>query len=79
MEHTSYLLQRTFVLCDAAMAKAELKPGDLDAVILAGGSTLLPLIRDGVAQYFGREPLTAFDPTTVVAIGASVADERASS
>ena len=67
------LLQRSFSACDAALRHAGMKPGDVDAVLLAGGSTLLAVVQDGVAAYFGRSGLLRIDPTEVVAIGASVA------
>jgi len=42
-------------------------------VLLAGGSTGLPLVRRDVARYFDQPPLAAFDPMEVVALGASLA------
>jgi molecular chaperone DnaK len=65
------LLQRSFVACDAAMAQASIKPRDLEAVLLAGGTTYLPMVQDGVGAYFGQRGHTEFEPTTVVAHGAS--------
>lgn len=44
----------------------------IDAVILVGGSTRIPLVRRRVAEFFGLEPYTALDPDQVVALGASV-------
>ncbi len=69
------LLQRSFVACDAALADARVRPRDLDAVLLAGGTTYLPAVQDGVAAYFGQRGRSDFDPTTVVANGASHATE----
>ena len=45
---------------------------DLDGVILVGGPTRLPLVREAVAQYFQREPKTDVDPDQVVAMGAAI-------
>jgi molecular chaperone DnaK (HSP70) len=47
-------------------------PGDIDAVFLAGGTTLLPSVREGVARYFGAPAHLDFDPLEVVSAGASL-------
>jgi molecular chaperone DnaK len=67
------LVRRTFVSCDAALAGASVKARDLDAVLLAGGVTHLPVVQNSVAAYFGRRGLVEFEPTAVVAHGASLA------
>jgi molecular chaperone DnaK len=67
------LVGRTFGICDEVMSRAGLKPQDIDAVLLAGGSTGLPMVRRDVARYFGQPPHVAFDPMEVVALGASLA------
>jgi molecular chaperone DnaK len=77
------LVQRTFKVCDEALQAARLTVNDIDAVILVGGPTRLPVIRTSVGHYFGREPLAGIDPDQAVAIGAalqahSLLDERAS-
>ena len=69
------LVQRTFVSCDAAIADAGVKPGDLSSVLLAGGATHLSVVQAGVEAYFGRPGLVEFEPTSVVAQGASLAPE----
>ena len=66
------LIQRTFVVCDAALAQAGEVARDLDGVILVGGPTRLPLIRDAVSQYFQQELKSDVDPDEVVAIGAAI-------
>ncbi len=65
------LVQRTFLACDEALANAGVGAGDIHNVLLAGGVTQLPVIREGVEAYFGRPGLIDFDPTAVVALGAS--------
>ncbi len=65
------LLQRTFIACDEALADAGVSARSMDAVLLAGGTTYLPMVQDGVGAYFGTRGRTEFDPTTVVAHGAS--------
>jgi len=66
------LIQRTFKVCDEALQTAGMSVHDIDGVILVGGPTRLPIIRDGVRNYFGKEPLTGVNPDEVVAIGAAI-------
>ena len=65
------LVRNTFVTCDRVLSAAGLRPGDLDAVFLAGGSTHLAKVRAGVEAYFGKPGRFELEPTTVVAVGAS--------
>jgi molecular chaperone HscA len=71
-EMISPLLERTGVACRRALKDADVKPADLDGVILVGGSTRVPAVRAYVAKLFGREPLADIDPDKVVALGAAV-------
>jgi molecular chaperone DnaK len=64
------LLARTRAHCLRAMEDAGVAPGDLDEVILIGGSTRMPLVRRMVAELFGKEPNLSQDPDEAVAIGA---------
>lgn len=64
------LIQRSFRACDEALAAAGLNAGQLSAVLLSGGSTHLPVIREAVECYFGRSASTDHEPTDVVARGA---------
>ncbi len=66
------LVQRTFKVCDEALQSARMTAGDIDAVILVGGPTRLPVIRQSVRHYFQKEPMTGIDPDEVVALGASI-------
>lgn len=66
------LVTRTFAVCDEALRAAGLKTRDVTAVFLAGGATLLPSVRKGVADYFAQLPRCDIDPLEVVAIGASL-------
>lgn len=70
------LMCRTFITCDDVLRMAGLRASDVDAVFLAGGTTLLPVIRSGVETYFSQRGLIEFEPTEVVARGASVAERR---
>ena len=65
-------VEHTIEHCARALDDAGLAPGDIDEVILVGGSTRVPLVRQRVQEYFGRVPYTALDPDRVVALGAAV-------
>ena len=65
------LLDKTARACRRALKDAELRKGELDGVILVGGSTRSPVVHDFVAALFGKEPLCELDPEHVVALGAS--------
>ncbi|HEY5952862.1 MAG TPA: Hsp70 family protein [Terrimicrobiaceae bacterium] len=66
------IIERTRQHCLRSMKDAGLKPEDLDEVILAGGATRMPLVRDFVREVFGREPNTSQHPDEVVALGAVI-------
>ncbi len=66
------IVDRTLVPCRQALADAGLAAADVDAVVLVGGSTRIPLVRAKVRELFGREPLCSIDPDQVVALGAGV-------
>ncbi len=71
-ERCQDIVQRTFLVCDEALQAASLKAHDVDGVVLVGGSTRMPLVREMVAHYFNREPLTDINPEEVVAVGAAI-------
>ena len=66
------LLQRTMEPCKAALKDADLKPSDIDEVILVGGMTRMPKVQDLVKAFFGKEPHKGVNPDEVVAIGAAI-------
>lgn len=66
------LLDRTGKACRRVLKDAELTREALDGVILVGGSTRSPVVRDYVAELFGKTPLSDLDPEQVVALGAAV-------
>jgi molecular chaperone DnaK len=70
----SDLVRRSFILCDEVLQMAAVHPGDLRAVLLAGGGSQLPLVQEGVEAYFGRAGLCSINPTEVVAVGASISE-----
>jgi len=61
------LIERTMAVCEEAMALAKLSVGDLDNIVLVGGSTRVPLVRQKVEEFF-----TEVNPDEVVAIGAAI-------
>lgn len=65
-------IQRTFKVCDEALQAARLSTTDIDAVILVGGTTRVPLVRESVERYFRRKPDFTINPDEVVAIGAAI-------
>ncbi len=65
-------LDKTLARCGEAVQAAGLAKGDLDRVVLVGGSTRVPAVRRAVEAYFEQVPYTALDPDRVVALGASV-------
>lgn len=66
------LIESTKQPCLRAMEDAGLTPGDIDEVILVGGSTRIPSVQELVKRVFGKEPHKGVNPDEVVAIGASI-------
>ncbi len=66
------LVERTLQCCRLALKDAGLEAAAIDAVVMVGGSTRIPLVRRRVHELFGSEPLCSVDPDLVVAMGAAV-------
>jgi molecular chaperone HscA len=66
------LVRRTLRACKRCVRDAELGVEDVANVVMVGGSTRVPLVREVVAEYFAREPLVDLDPDQVVALGAAI-------
>ena len=66
------IIDRTLRPCLQALQDAGLKPSDIDEVVMVGGSTRIPLVRQRVQELFGRVPHTELNPDEVVALGAAV-------
>jgi molecular chaperone DnaK len=66
------VVDRTLGPVKQALADAQLKPTEIDEVVLVGGTTRMPLIRRNVQEYFDRKPHTELNPDEVVALGAAV-------
>ncbi len=66
------LIHATIAPCKQALADANLKPSDIDTVILVGGSTRIPAIQKIVEEFFGKTPSKGVNPDEVVAVGAAI-------
>ena len=66
------LIQACLVPCQNAMRDAKLNVGDIDEVILVGGSSRIPAVQTLVKNYFGKEPSKGVNPDEVVAVGACI-------
>jgi molecular chaperone DnaK len=66
------LIQRTLEPCRKALADAGVKGSAIDEVVLVGGMTRMPKVRQIVKEFFGKEPHTGVNPDEVVAIGAAI-------
>jgi len=69
---TRDLVEQTLGPCRQALNDADLQPSDIDEVILVGGSTRMPLVRQRIQELFGKIPHCALNPDEVVALGAAV-------
>lgn len=69
---TAHLVQKTIDAVKNVLSDAQLGTEDVKGVVLVGGSTRMPCVREAVRDYFGREPFCDIDPDKVVAIGASM-------
>ena len=66
------LIQRTIEPCKTALKNAGLSIGDIDEIILVGGSTRIPAIQSIVEKFFGKAPSKGVNPDEVVAVGAAI-------
>lgn len=69
---TEDLVQRTMDPVKKAISDAGMSPGDIDEIILVGGSTRIPAIQSSVEKHFGKKPSKGINPDEVVAVGAAI-------
>jgi molecular chaperone DnaK len=68
----SDLIKASIKPCQAALKDAGLSVGDIDEVVLVGGMTRMPRVKEEVAKFFGKEPHQGVNPDEVVALGAAI-------
>ena len=66
------LIKRTLEPCKKALSDAGVKAADIDEVVLVGGMTRMPRVRETVKEFFGKEPHVGVNPDEVVAMGAAI-------
>ncbi|MEE4921593.1 Fe-S protein assembly chaperone HscA [Pseudomonas alliivorans] len=66
------MVARSLRACRRAVRDTGIELEEVEAVVMVGGSTRVPRVREAVAELFGRQPLTEIDPDQVVAIGAAI-------
>jgi len=71
-EKISALISQAEMLCELTVDEAGIDLGDLNEVILVGGSTRMPIVRKSVANVFGKEPVTTVNVDEAIALGAAL-------
>ncbi len=69
---TSDLVERSIDPCRKALKDAKLNVGDIDEIILVGGSTRIPAVQEAVEKYFNKKPNKNVNPDEVVSVGAAI-------
>jgi len=69
---TAELVEKTVGPMKQAMKDANLKPADIDKIILVGGSTRIPAVQEAVKNFTGQEPFKGINPDEVVGLGAAI-------
>ena len=66
------LIEETLEICKATFAEARISPQQVDDVVLVGGQTRMPLVKEMVSRFFGKTPNDSLHPHHVVAVGAAI-------
>lgn len=69
---TKEIVQRSFLICDEALGLANIAAAQLDSIVLVGGTTKMPFVRESVKGYFDQDPNVDINPDEVVAVGAAI-------
>ncbi len=69
---TGELIQKSMKPVQQALSDANLKPSDIDEVVMVGGMTRMPAVQEAVRKYFDKEPHKGVNPDEVVAVGAAI-------
>ena len=69
---TSSLVDRAIACAKSALKNADLKPSDIDEVILVGGSTRIPAVQEAIEKFIGKKSNKSVNPDEVVALGAAI-------
>jgi molecular chaperone DnaK len=69
---TADLIEQSLKPCEKVLKDAKLKAGEIDEIILVGGQTRMPAVRDAVEKFFGKKPNQGVNPDEVVARGAAI-------
>lgn len=70
------VIRRTIQACEQVLLDSKLDKNTINEVVLVGGSTRMPVIRQAVEHYFDKEPLCTLNPDEVVALGASIVADQ---
>ena len=71
-ELTLDLVDRTFEICDQVLAERNLRPDEIDEIILVGGQSRMPLVQQKIQEHFGKPPRKGVHPDECVALGAAL-------
>jgi molecular chaperone DnaK len=71
-ELTADLVARTFEICDEVLVGKNIRPDDIDEIILVGGQSRMPLVQQKITEHFGRSPRKGVHPDECVALGAAL-------
>ena len=69
------LIERSISRVEKTLAEIKMKKSDIEEIVLVGGTTLIPVVRETVKNFFGKEPNKSINPEEVVAVGAAIQAE----
>ncbi|MCK5807603.1 Hsp70 family protein [bacterium] len=75
----SNIIQNTLAICDKTLENAHVDKGEIDAIVLVGGSTKVPFVQLQVEEYFGKAPFLGIETELVISMGASILGSTLSS